>query len=131
MIDVLEKQDEYLPLFSCLEYKLKRRIPFNYALWGCYDAHPLPMGTKRLIEECFNTELGDQLQEEAGRVTNSVWPDVKKSVPWLVFNGVSLRVLQEKFKIIPKLLCEWYQGDKKIPYCAENANIMSSCINTV
>ncbi|KHJ85776.1 gamma interferon inducible lysosomal thiol reductase [Oesophagostomum dentatum] len=50
MIDVLEKQDEYLPLFSCLEYKLKRRIPFNYALWGCYDTHPLPSGTKRLIQ---------------------------------------------------------------------------------
>lgn len=40
-----------------------------------------------------------------------------KFVPWIVVNGVSLTSLQGFQNQLPTLLCEWYSGDKPIPFC--------------
>ncbi|CAB3404044.1 unnamed protein product [Caenorhabditis bovis] len=115
-IDSMQEQSA-LPAITCIEEGLKAKVPFVDAAQQCFDKLQIGQDVQRLTQSCLVSKLGAQLQAEAGKVTDSVWPEKHKFVPWVIFNGVSLTKLQGFQNQIPTLLCEWYTGAKPIPYC--------------
>ncbi|KAJ1371558.1 hypothetical protein KIN20_033527 [Parelaphostrongylus tenuis] len=69
---------------------------------------------------CMTSPIGDELQLEAAEKTANIWPEKHRWVPWIVVNGVSLESVQSLMYNLPHHLCEWYNGDQEIPFCASD-----------
>ncbi|CAO4365348.1 unnamed protein product [Caenorhabditis nigoni] len=106
-----------LPTLSCIEESLQKKVEFADAVQQCFEKLQIGGDIQRLTQSCLVSKLGADLQTRAAATTNNVWPEQHKFVPWVVVNGVSLTSLQGFQNQLPTLLCEWYSGDKPIPYC--------------
>ncbi|WKX97518.1 hypothetical protein Q1695_013294 [Nippostrongylus brasiliensis] len=117
LIDSVQTQDQYVPLIYCIENQLMAKTPFDKASAKCFRTLSISDDIQRLTQSCLVSRLGERLQEKAAERTANVWPDKHTHVPWVVLNGVSLANGQMMMDHLPFLICEWYNGDKKIPYC--------------
>ncbi|RCN45583.1 gamma interferon inducible lysosomal thiol reductase [Ancylostoma caninum] len=122
LIDSVQTQELYVPLIYCIESNLQKKsfqsqIPFDKASAKCFRTLSVGEDIQRLIQSCLVSRLGEQLQEKAAEQTENVWPDKHRHVPWVVINGISLESEQSVMDHLPYLICGWYTGDKKIPYC--------------
>ncbi|CAD6192462.1 unnamed protein product [Caenorhabditis auriculariae] len=117
LINSFESQDEYVPVIFCIESQLKDKVAFATATEKCFQKFNVTEDVQRMTQSCLVSNIGARLQKKAADLTNSVWPDQHKFVPWVVFNGVSLTNLQVYQNQIPLLICQWYNGDQKISYC--------------
>ncbi|CAI2338904.1 unnamed protein product [Caenorhabditis sp. 36 PRJEB53466] len=115
-IDSLQDQSP-LPTLSCIEESLQRKVEFADAVQQCFEKLQIGGDIQRLTQSCLVSKLGADLQTKAAATTNNVWPEKHQFVPWMVVNGVSLTSLQGFQNQLPTLLCEWYSGDKPIPFC--------------
>lgn len=117
LIDSVQTQDQYVPLINCIENQLMSKVTFDKASAKCFRTLSVSDDIQRLIQSCLVSRLGEKLQEKAAEKTDNVWPDKHTHVPWIIVNGVSLANAQMMMDQLPYLLCEWYTGDKKIPFC--------------
>ncbi|XGW12853.1 hypothetical protein V3C99_013475 [Haemonchus contortus] len=117
VIDSMGTQDQYVPYIYCLENQLKSKVTFDKASAKCFRTLSVSDDIQRMIQSCLVSRLGEELQMKAAEATDNVWPDQHRFVPWIVINGVSVASAQTMMDRLPNLLCEWYIGDKPIPYC--------------
>ncbi|VDM59705.1 unnamed protein product [Angiostrongylus costaricensis] len=110
LIDVLQSQDHYVPFIYCIENQLQKWTP-NQLHAFVQKKSGTNVSMYRLISQweivsIHNNALGN------------IWPDKHTFVPWIIVNGVSLRSKQVLINNLPYLLCDWYTGDKEIPFCS-------------
>ncbi|KAJ1355312.1 hypothetical protein KIN20_012655 [Parelaphostrongylus tenuis] len=117
LIDAVKSQDHYVPLIYCIEYQLQSTVPFENATAKCFRRLSVSEEVQRMIQSCMVSQIGAKLQQEAAEKTANIWPDKHTFVPWVIVNGISLKSKQTMINNLPYLLCEWYTGDKKIPFC--------------
>ncbi|KAK6043862.1 hypothetical protein COOONC_18633 [Cooperia oncophora] len=89
-----------------------------------HDQYDIGLGVTplNLLEEGCIMLYSQYLQHELNFPENdhflaNVWPDKHTHVPWIVVNGVSLANGQMMMDHLPYLICDWYVGDKRIPFC--------------
>ncbi|CAI5443642.1 unnamed protein product [Caenorhabditis angaria] len=115
-IDSMADQNP-LPAIACIEENLAKKVEFADAVQQCFEKLQIGGDVQRLTQSCLVSKLGTQLQLQAAKATSEVWPEQHKFVPWVVVNGVSLVKLQGFQNDLAVLICEWYSGDKPIPFC--------------
>jgi hypothetical protein len=74
--------------------------------------------TRDQIQNCVKTQLGKDLQIEAAKRRESIYPDKVDFVPWVLINNVSLSNIQYVTDSIPQLICDSI-FDKKLPAICE------------
>lgn len=94
-------------------------VTFDKASSKCFRTYSIGDDIQRMIQSCLVSRLGERLQVKAAERTANVWPEKHQFVPWVLFNNVSLARSQNLMDDIPSLLCQWYNGDKQIPYCSQ------------
>ncbi|CAI4232807.1 unnamed protein product [Auanema sp. JU1783] len=124
LIDATQDQKQYVPMIYCLEKQLKNGTAFEDASSKCFETLEIGFDIQRLVQSCLVSRLGKQLQAKAGERTANVWPEQHKHVPWILFNNVSLSSAQLLKDDIPTLICQWYEGDKQIPYCRQQQKLL-------
>ncbi|VDM77832.1 unnamed protein product [Strongylus vulgaris] len=110
-----------------LPFTQAQRTNFEEMLRQCYETYKVSNGVRRMIQWCFKSRHGFDLQVEASKITTlatcfresgslskkrsfilgSAWPDRHKYVPWFILNGVSLERLQPKTATLAEHLCKW------------------------
>ncbi|VDO65338.1 unnamed protein product [Haemonchus placei] len=107
VIDSMQDQSQYVPMIYCIQKQLKMRVPFVKGSQKCFRMLKVSDEIQRKIKQCEDSGLGDQLQMKAAELTEKVWPDRKRGVPWILVNGISLESSQGMSDYMPYLLCEW------------------------
>ncbi|KAJ1370057.1 hypothetical protein KIN20_031695 [Parelaphostrongylus tenuis] len=102
---------------TLLALHLRQTVPFENATVKCFRRLSVSEEVQRMIQSCMVSQIGAKLQQEAAEKTANTWPDKHTFVPWVIVNGISLKSKQTMINNLPYLLCEWYIGDNKIPFC--------------
>ncbi|GMT14901.1 hypothetical protein PFISCL1PPCAC_6198, partial [Pristionchus fissidentatus] len=117
LIAALPDQNQFVPAIHCIETQLKVKVEFMDAVEKCFETLSIGMDIRTMIQSCMVTHESANLQKAAAARTDNVYPDKHDHVPWVLFNNVSLADAQFLADDIPQLICSWYNGDTKIPYC--------------
>ncbi|VDM73235.1 unnamed protein product, partial [Strongylus vulgaris] len=105
MIDVIATQDKIVPLMHCMEKLLMLSFVPTYSFSPQKIKYEISI--VHLFRSCFTSDRGYKLQLEAAEKTENVWPDKHRGVPWVIINGVSLKIVQNKIDNLAPYLCEW------------------------
>ncbi|CAD5223112.1 unnamed protein product [Bursaphelenchus xylophilus] len=102
-----------LPYLNCTMLYWLYKIPLMDSLQICE-----PYITQReLIEmrKCVYDGTADRIQQINFNRTKSGWPERHQGVPWMFFNGVSMRAAQFHMRDLSAAICDWYQGNEAAP----------------
>lgn len=80
----------------------------------------------RLIDHCYNSEFGKQLELNYAAETNALQPP-HTYVPWVVVNG---QPLYEDYQNFLSYVCEAYQGTHKPTSCTK-ASYLSTVVEAM
>jgi len=108
---------EPLPFVYCLETELRQGTTLDKGAPKCYETLHIQPHVADQVIHCANGKYGDKMQQEDAKKTDNVWPDKHEYVPWLLFNGVSLKNAQFFVNDLPSAICEWYVGDRPPSAC--------------
>lgn len=69
------------------------------------------------FRECVSGDQGKKLQQKDADRTENTWPDWSESVPWVIFNNLSLSSLQPDIIDTKSALCIFYFNRNKLEAC--------------
>lgn len=70
-----------------------------------------------IFRECENGDQGKKLQQIDADRTENTWPAWAESIPWLLFNNLSLASLQPDIIDTKSALCILYFNKNKFEAC--------------
>uniref|UniRef100_A0A914CN99 Gamma-interferon-inducible lysosomal thiol reductase n=1 Tax=Acrobeloides nanus TaxID=290746 RepID=A0A914CN99_9BILA len=123
--------NEPVPFIYCLENQLRMGSTLDQGAPKCYETLHIQPHISDQVIHCANGKYGDKMQQEDAKKTDNIWPDKHEYVPWLVFNGVSLKNAQFFIKNLPSAICEWYVGDRPPSACRGIGNTRRKNLNSV
>jgi interferon gamma-inducible protein 30 len=117
IINQLKNVKTYFPLIYCMESDLKANVNMTEAVDECFKKEKISQDDQDQINQCYNGDLGVQLQIEAANKTAAVQPQQHTGVPWILVNDVSTSNLQAYQDALFSVLCAWYQGPSAPRFC--------------
>jgi hypothetical protein len=81
----------------------------------CSSLAPSTPQLKDNALKCVESQQWRALAQSRATRQMGLWPEPKRSDPWLVINGYSLSSAQEYARILHRTICLWYRGPGHVP----------------